>query len=72
MRLEAWLGYTDKAARSAAIIHVIDEVDQPIRDWDGVKSALMCIADGMSGRKEMWRGRDLHLQVDTSKNLRYR
>lgn len=72
MRIETWLGYTDKQARSAAIIHVIDEVDQPIRDWVGVKSALMCIADGMADRKPMWRGRDLHPQVDTSANLRYR
>jgi len=58
MRLETWLGYTDKPARSAAIIHVIDEVDMPIRDWEGVKSALMCIADGMADRKPVYRGRD--------------
>lgn len=56
MRLEGWLGYTDKAARSEALRVVID--DGEARDIVGLLSALLCVVDGMAGRRTMvWRGR---------------
>ncbi len=56
MRLEGWLGYTDKAARSEALRVVVDDAE--VRDHAGLLSALLCVADGLSGmRAPAWRGR---------------
>lgn len=55
MRLEGWLGHTDKAAASEARRVVLD--DGRARDIPGLLSALHCIADGMSGHRMMYRGR---------------
>ena len=55
MRLEGWLGYTDGMAASEAKRAVID--DHEVRDAAGFLSALRCVADGMSGRRMVYRGR---------------
>ncbi|MBE9635766.1 hypothetical protein IQ782_02820 [Salipiger pacificus] len=56
MQLEGWLGYTDKTARSEAKRVIVD--DSEARDIAGLLSALLCIADGLAGRRVMvWRGR---------------
>lgn len=55
MRLQGWLAHTDKAAWSAAINSVVD--DAPLRDWDGVERALLCVADGVAGRPIILRAR---------------
>ena len=55
MAVQGWLGYCDSRARSACIAAVVD--DASVSDWSGVKLALACVADGMAGRKVMWRGR---------------
>lgn len=55
MAVQGWLGYCDGRARSACIAAVVD--DASVSDWAGVKLALACVADGMAGRKVMWRGR---------------
>ncbi|MGR3480867.1 hypothetical protein [Salipiger marinus] len=55
MRLEGWLGYTDKAARSAAMSAVLD--DCAPGDAEGMVTALRCVSDGLYGRQMVWRGR---------------
>ena len=55
MAVQGWLGYCDGRARSACIAAVVD--DASVSDWAGVKLALACIADGMAGRKVLYRGR---------------
>jgi hypothetical protein len=55
MAVQGWLGYTDARARSACIAAVVD--DASVSDWAGVKLALACIADGIAGRKVVYRGR---------------
>lgn len=55
MAVQGWLGYADGRARSACIAAVVD--DAAVSDWSGVKLALACIADGVAGRKVLWRGR---------------
>lgn len=55
MAVQGWLGYCDGRARSACIAAVVD--DTSVSDWQGVKLALACIADGMAGRQVMYRGR---------------
>lgn len=55
MAVQGWLGYADNRARSACIAAVVD--DTSVSDWAGVKLALACIADGVAGRKVMYRGR---------------
>lgn len=55
MRLQGWLAHTDKAAWSAAINSVVD--DAPLRDWEGVERALLCVADGVAGRPIILRAR---------------
>jgi hypothetical protein len=53
--VQGWLGYCDGRARSACVAAVVD--DASVSDWEGVKLALACIADGMAGRKVLHRGR---------------
>ena len=55
MAVQGWLGHADGRARSACIAAVVD--DASVSDWAGVKLALACIADGVAGRKVMYRGR---------------
>ena len=55
MRLEGWLGYTDKAARSEALSVVLDDVAPG--DVEGLLSALRCVSDGLRSRRMVWRGR---------------
>lgn len=55
MRVEGWLGYTDKLARSEALRVVVD--DGEVRDVAGLLSALLCVSDGLWGREMVWRGR---------------
>jgi hypothetical protein len=57
MAVHAAWGYTDKPAQSACIRAVVDEPDGPVTDWQGVASALLCVADMLAGRKMVWRGR---------------
>lgn len=54
MALQGWLGYVDATARSACIMAVVD--DKPVTNWGGIKRALLCVADGMAGRKVLYRG----------------
>lgn len=56
MRLETWLGYTDKDAQGEAKRVVWD--DQHCADPDGLMTALRCVSDGIKGRKMQYRGRD--------------
>lgn len=55
MAVQGWLGYADGRARSACIAAVVD--DTSVSDWQGVKLALACIADGIAGRQVLYRGR---------------
>lgn len=55
MRVEGWLGYTDKPARSEALRVVVD--DGEVRDVAGLLSALLCVSDGLRAREMVWRGR---------------
>ena len=55
MAAQGWLGYADGRARSACVSAVVD--DASVSDWAGVKLALACIADGIAGRKVVYRGR---------------
>lgn len=55
MAVQGWLGFADARARSACIAAVVD--DASVSDWAGVKLALACVADGVAGRKVMYRGR---------------
>lgn len=59
MATETWLGYTDKPARSECLRHVVDQPDIAVSDWPGMQSALLCVCDGMAGRKIVYRGRDV-------------
>ena len=56
MQVETWLGYTTKAARSACLRAVIDEPEGPVKLWPNVRAALLCVADGLAGRKVVYRG----------------
>lgn len=55
MRLEGWLGWTDKAAMGEAKRVVWD--DSEARDVAGLLSALRCVSDGMNARRMVFRGR---------------
>ena len=55
MAVQGWLGYVDNRARSAALSAVVYETG--LKDWPGILAALMCVGDGISGRKIVWRGR---------------
>jgi len=55
--LHGWLAYTDNAAASACIRHVFEEREEPIRDVDGLLSALRCISEGMAGKVPTYRAR---------------
>lgn len=55
MAVQGWLGFADGTARSACIAAVVDDTDPT--DWAGIKLALACVADGIAGRKVMYRGR---------------
>ncbi|WP_062560354.1 hypothetical protein [Paracoccus aminovorans] len=55
MRLEGWLGYTDKAAAGEAKRVVLD--DAICVDRDGLISALRCVSDGIKGKRLRYRGR---------------
>ncbi|HBS98604.1 MAG TPA: hypothetical protein DEB47_01790 [Citreicella sp.] len=55
MRLEGWLGYTDKAARSEALSVVLD--DCAPGDVPGLVAALRCVSDALRGEQVVWRGR---------------
>ena len=57
MTLYGAFSHTDKPARLACIRAVVDEPDGPVTDWQGVASALLCVADMLAGRKMVWRGR---------------
>ncbi|MDD7973433.1 hypothetical protein [Roseinatronobacter alkalisoli] len=57
MALQGWLSHADGAARSACLRHVVDEPDEPVRDWSGIVLALRCVSDGIKGQKLQWRGR---------------
>lgn len=56
MALQGWLDHTDRAARSAAIRAVVDEPDEALHNWPGIKRALQCVVDGIKGRRVLWRG----------------
>lgn len=51
MRLHGWLGYVDAAAREACTRYVLDEPDEPIRDWQGLVITLRCVAEGLKGEE---------------------
>ena len=55
MAMEGWLGWTDKDGASQCRRSVID--DEPVRDIDGMLSALWCVSDGLRGKKMQYRGR---------------
>jgi hypothetical protein len=54
MRLETWLGYTDKRAQSIAKRVVIE--DMPCQDDAALISALRCVSDGVRGKRPVYRG----------------
>jgi hypothetical protein len=51
MALRGWLGYVEGAAQSAIIRVVVDEPDDRVRDWPTVRRALLCVVDGIKGRR---------------------
>lgn len=51
MTLQGWLDHVDRAARSAAIRAVVDEPDEALHNWDGVRRTLLCVVDGIKGRR---------------------
>ncbi|SEN51021.1 hypothetical protein SAMN04489859_1008111 [Paracoccus alcaliphilus] len=55
MRIEGWLGYTDKTAASEAKRVVLD--DAICVDTAGLISALRCVSDGIKGKRMQYRGR---------------
>lgn len=55
MTLRGWLGYVDGRAQSDVIRVVVDEPDEPVRDWDGVHRALACVVEGIKGQRVMVR-----------------
>ena len=57
MAVETWLGYADKSAAHAVKLHCLDEPDVPVRDVQGMILGLLCICDGIAGRRIVFRGR---------------
>lgn len=55
MRLDGWLMHSDGRAISEAKRVCLD--DGPVKDQAGLMLALACVADGLAGRKMVWRGR---------------
>jgi hypothetical protein len=51
MTLRGWLGYVEGAAQSTVIRAVVDEPDDEVRDWPTVRRALLCVVDGIKGRR---------------------
>ena len=49
LQVEGWIGHTDAQAISAFKQAVINDPDGRIRDWDGVRACLQCIAEGLKG-----------------------
>lgn len=49
MRLQGWLDYVSREDRSATLASVVD--DQPVRNWPGIKRALMCVSEGLKGQR---------------------
>ena len=47
MRVQGWLGLAPRSAATACIAAVVD--DAPVTDWDGVLTALDCVAKGVTG-----------------------
>jgi hypothetical protein len=56
MRLRGWLGYVEGAAQSTVIRAVVDEPDDEVRDWATIRRALLCVVDGIKGRRMVFRG----------------
>lgn len=57
MQIEGWLGYVDKSAMSVVKSACLDEPDVPVRDVAGFISGLLCICEGIAGRRITYRGR---------------
>lgn len=55
MRLRGWLGHVDGAVQSFTIRVVIDEPDEGRVLWGTVHRALLCVVDGIKGRKVIMR-----------------
>ena len=53
-RMHGWLSYADGRSASITLRTVLD--DQPCRDALAMVRALHCVADGMAGRKIVYRG----------------
>lgn len=51
MSLRGWLGHVEGAAQSAAIRAVVDEPDEALHHWPAIKRALLCVVDGIKGRR---------------------
>ena len=49
MAVQGWLGHVDNAARSAAIIAVVDDAGLP--NWPGIMRALRCVSEGIKGQR---------------------
>lgn len=49
MALRGWMAHADHAAQSAAIAHIVDVVEAPLRDYQAVKRALLCVVEGIKG-----------------------
>lgn len=55
MAMHSWLGRADKVDAGEALRVVID--DTPARNPAGLVQALRCVADGVAGRRVIYRGR---------------
>lgn len=55
--VEGWLCYADNAAAHAVKLHCLDEPDVPVRDVAGMIAGLLCICDGLAGRRVVYRRR---------------
>lgn len=51
MALRGWIGHVDNAAESAVIRAVVDEPDEVLRNWPAIRLALLCVVDGIKGRR---------------------
>jgi hypothetical protein len=56
MQVETWLGYSDAQSVQAVKLYCLDEPDVPVRNVGAFIIGLSCVADGIAGRKIVYRG----------------
>ena len=56
MAVHGWLGYVDAVSASVTSQACINDPERDVRNIAGLVAGLTCIADGIAGRKMVWRG----------------